>query len=74
LLLHYVRLELTSIAKETKTLTKTLITVIIISGSTGLAKRPWLLNTGGFVILLRHSVGLLRASDKPAAKASTYTG
>jgi hypothetical protein len=31
-------------------------------------------HTGGFVILLRHTVGLLWTSDQPIAKASTYTG
>jgi hypothetical protein len=31
-------------------------------------------HTGGFVILLRHSVGLLCASDTRVAKVSFYTG
>jgi hypothetical protein len=34
---------------------------------------PWPPHTGGFIILLKHTAGLLRTSDQPVAKASTYT-
>jgi hypothetical protein len=34
---------------------------------------PWPPHTGGFVTLLRNSVGLLWTSDQLVAKASTYT-
>jgi hypothetical protein len=37
-------------------------------------KDLWLAHTGGFVILLGHSAGLLWTSDQPVAKVSTYTG
>jgi hypothetical protein len=46
---------------------------IIIIGSTVHVK-PWPPHTGGFVILLRHLIGLLWTIDQPVAKASTYTG
>jgi hypothetical protein len=34
----------------------------------------WQPHTGGFVILLRHTVGLHWTSDQSVAKTSTYTG
>jgi hypothetical protein len=37
-------------------------------------KGPWPPHTGGFIILLRHLVGLLWTSAQLVAKASTYTG
>jgi hypothetical protein len=35
-------------------------------------KGPWPPHNGGFVILLRHLVGLLWKSDQPVAKASSH--
>jgi hypothetical protein len=46
--------------------------IIIIIGSTVLVR--WSPHIGGFVILLRHLVELVWASDQPVTKVSAYTG
>jgi hypothetical protein len=48
--------------------------VIIIKWLYGPCKDLGHVTYWGFVILLRHTVGLLWTSDQPVAKASTYTG
>jgi hypothetical protein len=51
-----------------------IIIIIIISGSTVLVRTLAASHTEVFVILLRHTVGLLSTSDQPVSKVSTYTG
>jgi hypothetical protein len=46
---------------------------LLLSGSTALERTLAVSHSGGFLILFRHLVGLLWTSDKPVAKASTYT-
>jgi hypothetical protein len=47
------------------------IIIIIISGSTVLVRTLAASLTGGFLILLRHAIGLLWTSDWPVSKACT---
>jgi hypothetical protein len=54
-------------------LNKSIIIIIIISGSTVLV-RTFAASHWRFRNLLKHTVGLLWTSDQPVAKASTYTG